>query len=205
MERILWSLAVKSLFFGQAYVCSRRRFLWEPLALVQQGFERVVFVRVEFLDVASDRLPVFVSLVFAVRTSIHTTSIFNSVAEPLPAVYIHMAASSPSDANQLPCRDRYLLLTFCRIKVILSLSPDQLESFAAFFTFPCVKLHFADAVFDIETKIIGETPCSVYDRMMSCFRLGGPFGCCIDVAHVEPEPSRRIRVGLKILTRADTN
>ena len=148
-------------FSGQAYGHSRCCFLWEPLALVQERLERVVFERVRFLDMASKRLPVFVSLILAVRTSSHTTSIFNTVAEPLPAVYVYIATSSSSDVDQLPRRIGYLLLALCGIKIILGRGLDQLEGFAAFFTFPCVELHLTNTMFHIETKVLGERPCSI--------------------------------------------
>lgn len=153
-------LPQKAVFSGQEYVSSRLCFLWKPLAFVQE----LLVGRVEFrgfLDVASKRLPVLVPPVSAVRTVGRTTVIFNPVTEPFPSVYIHGAASSPSDVDQLPRRSGYLLLAVWGIKVILGLCPDQLESFATLFTFPRVELHFTNTVFHIETKILGKGPSSI--------------------------------------------
>lgn len=145
----------------RGYILSRFCLLWKPLALVQERLEPIAFGSVEFLDVALKRGPVFVPLVFAARTIRLTTGIFNTVTEPLPTVYIHMAASSSSDVNQLPRTSVYLLLAVWGIEVLLGPGPDQLESFVAFFTFPRVELHFTDAVFHIETIILSEITRSI--------------------------------------------
>ena len=139
------------------------------LAIVQEGLEIVIFGTVEIPDMASQRLSVVVPLVFAVRTRFQTTEIFNPVAEPLPAVHILLATSSPSDIDQLPCRSSYLPLTLLGIEVILGLGPDQLEGFAAFFTLPCVELYLTNTMFHVETKIIGKVPRSIQHRMVGFF------------------------------------
>ncbi len=97
-----------------------------------------------------------VSLVSAVWTSSHATGILDTVAEPFPAVYIRLTTSGLADSDQLPRGSGNLLLAFCSIKILLGLGADQLESFAAFFTFPGVKFHFSKAVLHIEAKVLRE-------------------------------------------------
>lgn len=143
--------------------------------------------RVVIQHVASKRLAVFVLLISAVTTRGHTTGIFDPVAESLPAVDIR--APSPPDVDQLLRRSRYLLSTLRGVKVVLGFGSDELERLTASFPFPRVELHLAKAMFHVQTEILGKSSCGVNHRMVSCFRFGGPFRCCVSIGHVERVPS----------------